>query len=61
MLEFAETVLTSVRRLQKETHETILSGGIRDMEQYRFLMGRLEGFRFVEEAVKELLSKGSKQ
>ena len=61
MLEFAETVLTSVRRLQKETHETILSGGIRDMEQYRFLMGRLEGFRFVEEAVRELLSKNSKQ
>jgi len=57
MLEFAETVLSSVRRLQKETNETILGGGIRDMEQYKFLMGRLEGFRFVEEAVKELLSK----
>jgi hypothetical protein len=25
------------------------------------LMGRLEGFRFVEEAVKELLSKNSNQ
>jgi hypothetical protein len=57
MLEFSEAVLSSVRRLQRETHESILSGGIRDMEQYRFLMGRLEGFRFVEEAVKELLSK----
>ena len=57
MLEFAETVLSSVRRLQRETQETILSGGIRDMEQYKFLMGRLEGFRFVEEAVKDLLTK----
>jgi len=27
------------------------------MEQYKFLMGRLEGFRFVEEAVKDLLNK----
>jgi hypothetical protein len=27
------------------------------MEQYKFLMGRLEGYRFVEEAVKELLNK----
>ena len=27
------------------------------MEQYKFLMGRLEGFRFVEEAVRELLNK----
>ena len=57
MLEFAETVLSSVRRLQRETQETILSGGIRDMEQYKILMGRLEGFRFVEEAVKDLLNK----
>jgi hypothetical protein len=39
----------------------ILSGSVRDMEQYRFLMGRLEGFRFVEEAVRELLSKNSNQ
>lgn len=61
MLEFSETVLTTIRRLEKQTGDMILSGSVRDMEQYRFLMGRLEGFRFVEEAVKELLSKGSKQ
>jgi hypothetical protein len=57
MLEFAETVLSSVRRLQKETHETILGGGIRDMEQYKYLMGRLDGYRNVEEAVRDLLNK----
>ena len=57
MLEFAETVLSSVRRLQRDTHDAILGGGIRDMEQYKFLMGRLEGYRFVEEAVKDLLNK----
>jgi hypothetical protein len=27
------------------------------MEQYRFLMGRLEGYKFVEEAVQSLLRK----
>jgi hypothetical protein len=57
MLEFAETVFSAIRRLQRETNETILSGGIRDMEQYKFLMGRLEGYRYVEEAVKDLLNK----
>jgi hypothetical protein len=57
MLEFAETVLSSVRRLQRETHETILGGGIRDMEQYKYLMGRLDGYRNVEEAVRDLLNK----
>ena len=57
MLEFAETVLSSVRRLQRETHETILGGGVRDMEQYKYLMGRLDGYRNVEEAVRDLLNK----
>jgi hypothetical protein len=35
----------------------IVNGSVKDMEQYRFLMGRLEGYRFVEDAVKELLDK----
>jgi hypothetical protein len=35
----------------------LMSGGVKDMEQYRFLMGRLEGYRFVEDAVKDLLSR----
>jgi len=57
MLEFAETVLSAIRRLQRETHETILAGSVRDMEQYKFLMGRLEGYRFVEDAIKGILDK----
>ena len=61
MLEFSETVLTAIRRLEKQTGDMILSGAMRDMEQYKFLMGRLEGFRFVEEAVRDLLNKNSKQ
>lgn len=61
MLEFSEAVLTTIRRLEKQTGDMILSGAMRDMEQYKFLMGRLEGFRFVEEAVRELLSKNSNQ
>lgn len=61
MLEFSESVLIAIRRLEKQTGDMILSGAMRDMEQYKFLMGRLEGFRFVEEAVRDLLSKNSKQ
>jgi hypothetical protein len=33
----------------------ILTGGVRDMEQYKFLMGRLEGYKFVEEVIQSLL------
>lgn len=57
MLEFAEHVQLAIRRLREDTAQMLMSGGVKDMEQYRFLMGRLEGYRFVEDAVKELLIK----
>ena len=59
MLEFAEKVLFSVKRLRENTERMIVNGSVKDMEQYRFLMGRLEGYRFVEDAIKELLDKNS--
>jgi hypothetical protein len=57
MLEFAEHVQLAIRRLREDTAQMLMSGGVKDMEQYRFLMGRLEGYRFVEDAVKDLLSR----
>ena len=57
MLEFAEAVFNQVRRLQRESNDMVLSGRIQNMEQYKFMMGRLEGFKFVEDAVQELLDK----
>ena len=57
MLEFAESVLDKIRRLRRETHDLIVSGTVRDMEQYRYLLGRLEGYDFLESEVKSLLSK----
>jgi hypothetical protein len=35
----------------------VVSGSVRDMEQYKFLMGRIEGYKFVEDAVVALLKK----
>lgn len=55
MLEFAETVLRDIRDLKKSSEEIILGGGVSDMERYRFLMGRLEGLKLVEESVKKTL------
>jgi hypothetical protein len=57
MLEFAEAVFNQIRRLQRESNDMILSGRVQNMEQYKFMMGRLEGFKFVEGAVQELLDK----
>jgi len=57
MLEFAEALLKEIRRLQQDAESLVLNGSISNMERYRFLMGRLEGLRFAEQAVKDLLSK----
>jgi hypothetical protein len=57
MLEFAEAVLKEIRKLQEQSKQIVLNGTITDMERYRFMMGRLEGLRMVEDSVKELLKK----
>jgi hypothetical protein len=57
MLEFTEAVLKEIRKLKADSEAIILSGGISDMERYRFMMGRLEGLNLVEDVVKALLNR----
>jgi len=57
MLQFSENVLHTVRVLRKQTEELLINGSVRDMEQYKFLMGRIEGYKFVEDAISDLLKK----
>ena len=57
MLEITERVQNAIRSLRKQTEEMIIAGGVKDMEQYRFLMGRLEGYKFVEAAIADILKK----
>ena len=59
MLEFAESVLREVRKLQTDSETIILNGSISDMERYRFMMGRLEGIKLVDEIIRHQLSKYS--
>jgi hypothetical protein len=55
MLEFVEQMHKAVRALERETTDIVVAGKVRDMEQYKFLMGRLEGYRFVREQMNMLL------
>lgn len=55
MLEFAEAVLREIRNLRESSEQIVLNGTIVDIERYRFMMGRLEGLKLVEESVKALL------
>jgi|TARA_R110000824_G_scaffold102504_2_gene243868 hypothetical protein len=59
MLEFAESVLKEIKKLQADTETLVLGGGVGDMERYRFLMGRLEGVRLVDQIIRERLEKHS--
>tara|TARA_R110000751_G_scaffold200354_4_gene305205 strand:+ start:2586 stop:2768 length:183 start_codon:yes stop_codon:yes gene_type:complete len=56
MLEFAESVFKEVRKLEKDT-ETMILSGVSDMERYKFLAGRLEGIRLVNEIIHNKLEK----
>lgn len=57
MLGFTERVLAEIRKLRRNSEDLVVNGSVRDMEQYRFLMGRIEGYKFVEDAIAELLKK----
>ena len=59
MLEFAESVLKEVRKLKTDSETIILNGSISDMERYRFMMGRLEGIKLVDELIRQQLDKYS--
>ena len=53
MLDYAEKLLKEVRKLKSDSEEIVLNGTIANMERYRFMMGRLEGLKMVEDMIKE--------
>ena len=61
MLEFAERTLIAIKTLRNQTEALIINGSVKDMEQYRFLMGRLEGYKFVEMEIQFILNKDQNQ
>ncbi len=59
MLEFAERVLKEIRKLESDTEALVLNGNVSNMERYRFLMGRLEGIRLIDEVIRNEVKKYS--
>lgn len=55
MLEFTENLLHEIKGLKQDAQNTILGGRVTNMEQYRHLMGRLEGYVFIEGVIQHLL------
>jgi hypothetical protein len=55
MLEFTEALQHEIKQLKLDAQNTIMSGRVTNMEQYRHLMGRIEGYVFVEGVIQHLL------
>ena len=59
MLEFAENLLHDIRDLRHNTEQLVISGSMKNMEQYSRMMGRLEGIRIIEEAIQNRLKRSN--
>lgn len=59
MLLLTEQIQMSIRHLKKQTEDMIVSGAVKDMEHYKYLMGRLEGYKYVEISIAEILKKNT--
>ena len=59
MLEFAENLLHDIRSLRQDTEQLVISGSMKNMEQYSRMMGRLEGIRIIEEAIQNRLKQNN--
>ena len=59
MLLLTEQIQVAIRNLKKQTEEMVVSGGVKDMEHYKYLMGRLEGYKYVEISISEILKKNT--
>lgn len=57
MLKFVEDLLHEVRKLRRDTEDLVVSGSIKNMEQYKQMMGRLEGYTFVEQVIQDALKR----
>jgi len=59
MLKFTENLLYQIRQMRQDTEQLVISGTMKNMEQYRQMMGRLEGYTFVEQIIQDMLKKDS--
>jgi len=57
MLKFVEDLLHEVRKLRRDTEDLVVSGSMKNMEQYKQMMGRLEGYTFVEQLIQDALKR----
>jgi hypothetical protein len=58
-VSLAEYVFKRLRTVQDQIGEQMTSGAIKNMEEYRFLMGELTALRALEDDIKEVLQRAT--
>ena len=58
-VSLAEYVFKRLRTMQDQIGEQMTGGAIKNMEEYRFLMGELTALRALEDDIKEVLQKAT--
>ena len=57
VVDFAKHIYKMLQRREEDISIIIKSGGIQDMENYRLLIGELQGLTYAKEEMKTLLEK----
>ena len=57
VVDFAKHIYKMLQRREEDISIIIKSGGIQDMENYRLLIGELQGLTYAKEEIKALLEK----
>ena len=53
---FVPTLRKKVRDSYQSIGETMVAGGVRDMEQYRYLLGQAHALQLIDQEISDLLN-----
>ena len=53
---FVPTLRKKIRDSYQSVGETMVAGGVRDMEQYRYLLGQAHALQLIEQEISNLLN-----
>tara|TARA_R110000787_G_scaffold172422_1_gene285046 strand:+ start:65 stop:268 length:204 start_codon:yes stop_codon:yes gene_type:complete len=55
MYSFIRLIRRSLKEREEQIQEILMSGGIKDMEKYNFLMGEISSISYIHDKIKEHL------
>ena len=58
------TIITKIQKMLKERYQqvgdTMVSGGVDNMEKYKYMLGQAPAYQFISGEISNLLNKGAK-